>query len=215
MPDHINRKLRELYNKVYKKGNPSSMEILRSVRALVRLAEEKDPYTKKHSVKVSRYAVLLAKYVGLPKHQIERIRIASILHDIGKLGIDKHILLKRDTLTHKEYEEVKKHPEIGVKLLKPLKFFENIIPLVKHHHENYDGSGYPAGLKGSSIPFNARLLTIADVYDALTSKRAYRKAYISQEAVKIMQEDIEKKFDPVLLNAFFICLSLKGLTEKM
>ncbi|MFH1381025.1 MAG: HD-GYP domain-containing protein [Candidatus Omnitrophota bacterium] len=179
---------------------------MESIHALVNLGEKKDPYTKRHSVKVSRYATQLAKCVGLSKKEIEIIRIASILHDVGKIGIREEILLKNGVLTIPEYEEIKKHSEIGAEILKPIKAMQELIPIVRHHHESYDGTGYPDGLKGHKIPLIDRIICIADTYDALTSERAYRKAYSPKNAIEIMESEKGKKFDPVLLENFLECL---------
>ena len=158
-------------------------------------------------MKVSNYAVLLARALKLPKKDIENLRLAAILHDIGKLGIKEKILLKPSSLDNKEYAEVKKHSEIGADIVKPLKFFNDIISIIKYHHENYDGTGYPEGLKGKEIPLPAQILALADSYDALTSHRAYRKAYSHKEAVRIMKQQSGKKFNHRFLDTFIASLT--------
>ena len=202
MHQKTDKQLKKIYDKFNNSAEPMQKAYIQSIRALVRLVELKDPDTKGHSVKVAEYAVSLAKKIGLPNKDIENIRLAALLHDIGKLGVRRAVLTKPAPLTGKEYAEIKKHPEISVEILKPLKFLSRVVSIVLHHHENYDGSGYPHGLRGERIPIGARILVMADVYDALTSKRAYRKAYLPHEAEAIMRYEIGKKFDPKLLKTF-------------
>lgn len=177
-------------------------EYIESLRVLIDVAEAKDPYTMRHSAKVSDYAVGLATYLRLPIEYIEEIKLAAMLHDIGKIGIKKSILLKPSGLSKKEYEEVKRHPELSVDIVKPLHFSNGLLPIIKHHHENYDGTGYPDGLSGEDIPLGARILSIVDVYDALTSKRAYRKAFSHKKAVNIMKNESRKEFDMFIVETF-------------
>ena len=203
----IKEQLKRIYERFSRSKKPMHRAYMESIHSLVNLAEAKDPYTKRHSVKVSNYAVGLAKRMGLSKKEIDNIRLAAILHDIGKIGISENILLKESSLTDEEYKEVKKHTEIGADILKPLKFFKETILMIKHHHENFDGSGYPDGLKQEKIPLGSRILSVADVYDALTSRRAYRNAYSSYSAIDIMTEESGKKFDPKILHTFMDYLS--------
>ena len=206
MVEWIRKRLGDIYTNFYQTKTPSNRALIKSIHALVNLCELKDPYTKRHSIKVSTYATLLAKKIGLSKAEIDRIRLASILHDIGKVGIKEEILLKNDVLTKKEYDEIKRHPEIGVEIIKPIKPMRELIPIIKYHHENYDGTGYPEGLKGRKIPFVSRILAIADVFDALTNKRAYRNAYPIKKALEIMEAEKGKKFDPLLFEKFQECM---------
>jgi len=206
MHEETNNKLKEIYDKFSNATKPIHMAYMQSIHSLINLTEARDPYTKRHSVKVSSYAVMLAKYIGLPKKEVNIIRLAAILHDIGKVGIKEKVLLKNGTLNGKEYKEVQKHSELGAEIIKPLKFFGPIVSIIKHHHENYDGTGYPDGLKGEEIPFASRILAIADSYDAMTSKRAYREAYDPQRALEIMKKESGKKFDPALFKKFLGCL---------
>ena len=183
-------------------------EYIEAIHVLIDVSEARDPYTMKHSVKVTNYAVYLAEKLKLPKEEVERIRLASMLHDIGKIGIKTSVLMKPSPLTKEEFTEIKQHPQLGVEIIKPIKFMSALIPIIKHHHENYDGTGYPDGLKGKEIPSTARILAVADAYDALTSDRAYRKAYSSREALKIMEKESGKKFDPQILKIFALCLGI-------
>ena len=196
------RRLKEIYSDSSEQNHSSDASFVRSVHALVNLVEAKDPYTKRHSVKVSSYAVKLAKRLNLSKKEIEIIRLAAILHDIGKLGIQQKILLKNGSLTRDEFNEVKKHPVMGIRIVRPIRFLTKAIPIIKHHHENFDGTGYPDRLKGLQIPLGSRIIAIADSYDALTSKRAYRDKYSSEKAISIMKRANGKKFDPNLFKLF-------------
>jgi PAS domain S-box-containing protein/putative nucleotidyltransferase with HDIG domain len=177
------------------------------MRVLIEVAESRDPYTMQHSVKVAARASELAVALGLSKEEIETIKLAAMFHDIGKIGIRAQVLTKKGPLTDKEYEEVKKHPLLSVEIIKSIKpLVKRLVPIIRHHHENYNGTGYPDGVKGAKIPIGSRVLSIADVYDALTSERAYRKAYSYREALRIMKEDSAKKFDPGILERFLECL---------
>lgn len=155
---------------------------LSTIRALTSALEVKDPYTRGHSDAVARCAVKIAKRLDLPLHEIEGIEVAAILHDIGKIGIHENILNKPGKLDDEEWKEVKKHPESSLKIFKDINFPWDIRPIVYAHHERYDGKGYPRGLQGEEIPLGARILGVADLYDAMTSDRAYRKG-LSKETV--------------------------------
>jgi len=214
MRKQTSKKLEKIYNEFSGTITQSDRNYLRSIRVLINLAEEREPYTRKHSIRVSNYAVMLAKSLALPKEEIQRIRIAAMLHDIGKIGIDRNILLKKGPLSKKEYNAVKRHSEFGAEILRPLKFFDPIASIIRHHHENYDGTGYPDGLKGEDIPRASRIISIADSYDALTSKRTYRNAYSEEEAKKIMRGEAGTRFDTLFLKKFIDCLCRQAKTGK-
>jgi len=144
----------------------------------------------------------LARALSLSKNEIERIKQASILHDLGKIGISDKILLKNSKLSKDEFEEIKRHPRIGVDIIRPIQFLHGLIPYILYHHERWDGKGYPNGLKGEDIPIGARIIALADVYQALTSDRPYRKAFSKEEAIKIIQEGAGTQFDPAIVNVF-------------
>lgn len=179
--------------------------------AMVKVLEERDAYTKGHSERVANYATMLAKAAGMKGKAIERIRLAGFLHDIGKIGIPDRILNKPSHLTPDEFEEIKSHPVKGVEIISNLSHLQDIIPWILHHHEAWDGSGYPNGLKMEEIPIEARILAVADVYDALTTKRAYRSAFSKEEALKIMSEMKGEKLDPQLVD---LLISLIDSTTK-
>ena len=164
--------------------------------------EAKDTYTIGHSDRVSEYSVLLGKKLGLPEEQLKTLKIGGLFHDIGKIGIPDSILLKPDKLSDDEYSQIKNHPSIGAHILGSAEVFKDIIPIVKYHHEKYDGNGYPSRLKGEEIPYLARIAAVADTFDAMTSRRSYRGP-IDLEHVK---EEIKRckgtQFDPQIAEAF-------------
>jgi putative nucleotidyltransferase with HDIG domain len=170
--------------------------------SMAKEVDHKDKYTKGHSDRVASFALLLAKELGLQTGTLKTIVAAALLHDLGKIEIDDNVLKKAGKLTPEEYEHIKNHPRLGVELLRGKEFPWDIKPMILHHHERIDGNGYPLGLKGEDIPLGARVLCIADVFDALTSDRIYRKAFGTEKALKIMNDDSGKMFDPVLLKCF-------------
>ncbi len=170
--------------------------------AMARDVDRKDKYTKGHSDRVAALALLLAKELGMHTHMLKTIVAASLLHDIGKIDIADEILKKAGKLTKEEFLDIQRHPGLGVEMLRGKEFPWDIKPLILHHHEKLDGNGYPLGLKGEDIPLGARIICIADVFDALTSDRVYRSAFETEKALQIMQEESGTTFDPVLLKCF-------------
>ena len=192
---------------------------LDSVETLRYTVEAKDPYTRGHSDRVSEFSVLIGKKLGLPEEQLKILRIGGLFHDIGKIGIPDNILQKESKLTDDEYSEIKNHPSIGVHILGSAEIFKDIIPIVKHHHERYDGRGYPSGLKGEEIPYIARIAAVADTFDAMTSKRSYRDALDLQ----VVKDEIKRcegtQFDPEIAEVFLEILnneyeSIKEIQDK-
>lgn len=165
---------------------------------LVDTIELRDPYTKGHSANVTHYSLEIGKALGLTSNQLEKLEKAALFHDIGKIVTPDKILLKPTKLTEEEYEVIKLHPTVGYLILKEIKRFEEVATAVKHHHERWDGSGYPDGLKGEEIPLLSRIIAVADVFDALTSDRPYRKGLTADEALKIIMKEREK-YDPKVL----------------
>lgn len=189
------------------------------VQTLRYTVEAKDSYTRGHSDRVSEYSVLIGEKLGLPAEQIKTLRIGGLFHDIGKIGIPDSILLKPAKLTDEEYSQIKNHPSIGAHILGSAAIFQDIIPIVKHHHERYDGNGYPSKLKGEEIPYLARIAAVADTFDAMTSRRSYREP-IDVEHVK---EEIKRcegtQFDPQIAEVFIEILNndfdkIKEIQEK-
>ncbi len=173
------------------------------IYALAATIDAKDHYTYGHSKKVSNHAVALAEVLGLPKDRIYTIQAAALLHDIGKIGVPDSILNKEGTLTKKEWEPVRAHPELGVEILRHVVDLINCLPAILHHHEHYDGKGYPSGLAGENIPLEARILSIADAYDAITSMRPYHEQLSSQQALDELKHHAGTQFDPGLVDAFY------------
>ena len=173
-----------------------------TIQTLTKTIEAKDPYTSGHAARVEEYSVRLAEAYGLPLDKIESIKTAALLHDIGKIAINDNILNKADRLTREEYEEIKKHPSIGADIISKMDFFKDITIYVRHHHERYDGKGYPDGLVGDDIPIEASILAIADSYDAMTSNRSYRKALTKEEALKEIEVNAGTQFHPLLADVF-------------
>lgn len=170
---------------------------LRTIMALAQAIEARDPYTRKHSENVSRYAVAIAKEMGYTVKELETLQEAAELHDIGKIGISDLILLKASSLTKEEWLAIRKHPQTGAQILEPLTFLGEVIELVRQHHEHYDGSGYPVGLKGPEILLGARILHVADAYDAMTAARSYRMIPLPREqAFAELVKNAGTQFDP-------------------
>lgn len=175
---------------------------LSTVSAMANSIDARDPYTKGHSERVTSYAVMIAEELKLTGDELERLRYAGLLHDIGKIRIRDHILHKPGRLTDSEFDEMKKHPEYGVEIMEPVKAFQTILPAMLHHHERFDGRGYPHGLAGDSIPLSARILCVADCFDAMTSDRPYRKGMPVESAVHELFKNKSSQFDPVLVDIF-------------
>jgi putative two-component system response regulator len=159
--------------------------------ALARSIEGKDPYTGGHCDRLSRYAARLGQQIGLSAEQIVALGRAGIVHDIGKVAIPDAVLLKPGRLTPQEYAVMREHAAVGERICAPLKSFRLVRPIIRHHHEKLDGSGYPDGLRGDAIPLTARVLTVVDVFDALATDRPYRKALPHNEALGIMREEVQ------------------------
>lgn len=162
---------------------------LQTVNSLVRAMEAKDAYTSGHSSRVAETAIVLGRKLGLSRQELEMLEWAGLLHDIGKIGISDAVLSKPGRLTSEEFDHIKTHPTQSYQVLQPVDGLRSVLPIVRHHHEHYDGSGYPDGLVGDEIPFQARIIQVADVWDALTSSRSYRKAVPFEKALRIMQEE--------------------------
>jgi putative two-component system response regulator len=160
--------------------------------SLARSIEAKDPHTEGHCARLSRHSVELAKAIGLGQAEQDALEKAGIVHDIGKVAVPDRILLKTEPLTPEEIQIVEQHPIVGERICEPLRSFRLVLPIIRHHHEKMDGSGYPDGLKGEAIPMTARIMTIVDVYDALTHDRPYRTAMSHGEAFAAMCQDAVK-----------------------
>lgn len=180
-----------------------------TVEALRVAVDAKDTYTKGHSDRVAYYSKIIAKEIGLSVEEQERIYIGGLFHDIGKIGVPDAILQKPEKLTDDEYSEIKNHPLIGAQIINAASIFEDIIPIVKYHHERYDGKGYPSGLSGENIPIYARIVAIADAFDAMTSDRQYRKGMSFEQAKNEMIKNVDTQFDGDIVRAFVATLERK------
>ena len=174
---------------------------LNSIQMLAGAVDEKDPYTKGHSDRVTKYSVMIAREIGLSQEEVEKIRIAAQLHDVGKIGIEDRILKKPGALTPEEYEVMKSHTVRGANILRPVEQLREMIPGIELHHESMDGKGYPYGLKGNEIPLSARIIAVADTFDAMTTNRPYQAAHEPEYAVKIINTLARNRLDPRVVAA--------------
>jgi putative two-component system response regulator len=198
--------------KLTEKENELRRVNLSVLSSLAQAMEKKDIGTYGHSMRVSRYSLLIAAALGLGHDERNDLKAASLLHDIGKIGISDFILGKKGPLDESETDAVRSHPQNGVEILRPLKQFEPILPAILHHHENFDGSGYPHGLIGEEIPLHARIIAVADTYDAILSDRPYRAASDHDRAVRELFRNCGSQFDKKIVDAFVVsCEKCDGL----
>lgn len=173
-----------------------------TLEALSSTLDAKDPYTRGHSERVARLALHTGEALDMSDRELENLEIAGRLHDVGKIGVPEAILLKPDRLTDAEFDEIKRHPTIGYEILKGVPGLEHMLPGVLHHHERWDGKGYPDGLAGKETPFQARILAVADTFDAMSSKRSYRDSLDRDFVLKVIRENRGTQFDPLVTDAF-------------
>jgi putative two-component system response regulator len=189
------------------KAHTDELERAESVLfALARSIEGKDPYTQDHCARLSDYASRLGERLRLPPDQLTALHRAGIVHDIGKVAVPDAILLKPGRLTEDEWAIMRQHPVVGERICAPLKSFRLVLPIIRHHHEKLDGTGYPDGLKGEEIPITARILQIVDVYDALTTVRPYKRALSGVEALEIMGQEVRRGWWDINIFSEFTCL---------
>ena len=195
----------ELVDKFHSDSSNSNNHMIDVVTSLAGAIDAKDTYTKGHSTSVSRYAEALARTLNLPEDEVERIKLGALLHDVGKIGIPENILGRTTKLEDDEWEIMKQHPVIGAeKVLAPVDALRDLIPMVKHHHEHWDGSGYPYGLKGEEIPLAARIVAVADTFHALISDRPYRKGLPIEKAIEILRIGSGIQWDSELVRKFIV-----------
>jgi hypothetical protein len=173
-----------------------------TISSLVAALEAKDVYTKGHSVRVAEYTVLIATEMGFTQEQVARIEQAALLHDLGKVGVSRRVLAKEAKLTDEEYEEIKRHPDIGAHIVADVPYLADLVPMIEHHHERFDGRGYGGHVSGADIPIEARILAVADSYDAMTSVRPYRGAMSHEDAMTELRDNCGRQFDPEPVAAF-------------
>ena len=194
--------IKTINKQLHDKNEELERAYLDTIGILRQTVEAKDPYTRGHSDRVSEYSVLIGKKLGLDEKTLHILKIGGLFHDIGKIGIPDSILLKPDKLSDDEYSQIKNHPAIGAHMLGDAAIFTDILPIVKHHHERYDGRGYPSQLVGDDIPYVARIAAVADTFDAMTSKRSYRDSL----PIDVVRAEIERcsgtQFDPNIAKVF-------------
>ena len=191
-----------------------------TIKAIIEALDAKDSFTLGRSRRVTFYSLKIADKLKLPKYLIGELELAGLLHDIGMIGVSDEILYKTEKLTPEEYEEIKMHVQHGVKILEDIDQLSEVVNIVKYHHEHYDGSGYPSGIKGDEIPLLSRIIAITDAYDSMVSNRAYRKSLTPEEAVGVLKNMSGKQFDPELTQTFLEVLpdaiiEIKNFDDKM
>jgi len=193
----------ELYiRQIRKAGEENKALFLGTIRALAAAVDEKDPYTRGHSDRVTKYSVIIARALDLDEKTVETISISALLHDVGKIGIDDKVLKKPGFLTPEEFEIMKQHPVKGFNIMKTIEQMRNVLPGLRSHHEQWDGNGYPDRLKGEEIPLIARIIAVADTLDAMTTNRPYQQALTFQFAVEKINKNVGVKYDKNVVAAF-------------
>ena len=185
-----------------KAANENHLLFINSVRMLAAAIDAKDPYTRGHSERVARYSIAIGKNLNLPEKEMRNLRISALLHDVGKIGIDDRILRKPGALSDDEFEVMKGHPAKGAAIMSGVAQLIDIIPGMKYHHEKWGGGGYPEGLTGEAIPMQARIVAIADTFDAMTTNRPYQKAMELNYVVEKIRGFGGSRFDPRVIDAF-------------
>jgi len=173
-----------------------------TIKALVQAVEEKDNYTRGHSERVTTFSIKIAEKMGFSSRKLQAIRYGGVLHDIGKIGINVNIIQKPGRLTQEEYTIIKNHPLIGERIISPIAFLKDVLPVVSQHHERYDGKGYPLGLDGSKTAPEARVMAVADAYDAMITARPYRNPRPREEAIAELRRCSGTQFDPIVVEHF-------------
>ena len=207
------RIINQINEELSEKNEELQQAYLDTVKILRQTVEAKDPYTRGHSDRVSAFAVALGKQLGLGESDLETLRVGGLFHDIGKIGVPDNVLTKDDRLTENEFSQIKEHPTIGAHILGNAKVFQDIIPIVKHHHERYDGHGYPAKLAGEEIPYLVRIVTVVDTFDAMTSNRSYRKALPLETVITEIEKCKGTQFDPAIADAFLKIIDSQEIKE--
>jgi putative nucleotidyltransferase with HDIG domain len=212
MNRNLEGKVRDRTKQVAEKHQELRTAYIQTIRALAEAVDAKDAYTRGHSERVGVYASKITREMGFQKEFIERVYIAGLLHDVGKIGVRDFVITKPDRLTPEEYAEIKQHPTIGAKILEPVDFLSDVAPCVRHHHEWFDGSdrGYPDRLSGDAIPLPSRIILVADTVEAMTSDRPYRKALPLDIVYTELTKYSGSQFDPACVDAFLRLLEREG-----
>ncbi len=198
MTDKVQRFISDLQ----KSAEENRQLFIGTVKSLAAAIDGKDPYTRGHSERVSRFSVAMAQRMGIPDDEVEKIRISALLHDVGKIGIDDSVLKKPSALTDEEYEIMKKHPQKGYKIMSQIPAMKEFLPGMYMHHEMIDGRGYPQGLKGDEIPVMAKIVSVADAFDAMTTDRPYQRAMKFEDALACIESFVGSRYDPDVVAAF-------------
>ena len=194
--------IKHLTSTIQKLSKRSNQGLVEAIFAFAKTIKFKDPYTGEHVEETVHYALMIARVMKIPSKERELIKQAAILHDLGKIGVRGSLLRKKGNLTPSEFKEIKKHSQMGADILRGVHGLTAIVPLILYHHEWWNGKGYPAGLKGTDIPLGSRIISVADVYQSLISKRSYSRAYSSKEALDAIKKASGIQFDPAVVKAF-------------
>ena len=204
----LEREVKERTKELAEKNEELQRLFISAIESIVLALQAKDEYTEGHSRRVSSHAIAIAEELSLSDEEVENIRLAALLHDIGKVGAKESILNKPGKLTDEEGDHIRTHPLIAASILEPITPLRDIIAYIKHVHESYDGGGYPDGLVGEEIPLGARIVAVADVFDAMISPRPYRPAMEEDAVLDHLRDEAGKQFDPAVVEAF---LKIQGL----
>jgi putative nucleotidyltransferase with HDIG domain len=199
--NRMSESIKDAFEKVQKAARENQELFLASIRALAAAIDAKDPYTRGHSERVARYSSAIAKEMGLPAEEVRKARLSALLHDVGKIGVDDRIIRKPTALTDEEFELMKAHPTKGAAIMEAIPQLADIIPGMKYHHEKWEGGGYPEGLKGEQIPLQARIVAVADAFDAMTTTRPYQKAMEVKYVLERLRDLADKRFDTQVIEA--------------
>jgi len=200
--NRMSASIRDAFEEVQRRAQENRELFINSIRALAEAIDAKDPYTRGHSERVATYSAAIAKEMGLPPEDVERTRLSALLHDVGKIGVDDRIIRKPTALSEEEFEVMKTHPIKGAAIMSAIPQLADVIPGMKYHHEKWGGGGYPDGLKGDQIPLQARIVTVADTFDAMTTTRPYQKAMEIDFVMSRIQSLVGSRFEPNVVAAF-------------
>ena len=210
MGDYVEKYIQQLR----KAAEANRSLFISSIRAFAAAIDAKDPYTRGHSERVAAYSRAIARYLGLPKDMQEKVWIAGVLHDVGKIGVQDRVLLKQGVLTPEEFEQMKLHPVIGADIIEPISALTDMIPGIRWHHEAWNGTGYPDKLQGEQIPLMARIIGVADTFDAITTNRPYQTASTPEYAIETIKKLTGTKFDQKVVQAFLLAWEAERLGTR-